>query len=150
MTPFQPQEPYDWTALLGLIKRAFAGMDGRIDPPSSFHHLTAQDLATHKGEVWVIGQPPRACVLLSPRPQSLYLGKLSVEPGHQGKGYARALIAKAHDRARALGLPMLELQSRVELIENHATFYALGFQQTGTTTHEGFDRPTSLVFTKVV
>lgn len=150
MTPFRPQEPYDWTALLGLIKRAFAGMEGRIDPPSSFHRLTVQDLATHPGEVWVIGKPPRACVLLTPKPEALYLGKLSVEPGHQGKGYARSLIAQAEIRARAMGLPMLELQSRVELIENHAMFYALGFQQTGTTAHEGFERPTSLVFTKAV
>ena len=37
MTPYQAVAPYDWPALLALIQAAFAGMDGRIDPPSSMH-----------------------------------------------------------------------------------------------------------------
>jgi GNAT superfamily N-acetyltransferase len=148
MTPFQPQEPYDWDALLALIKRAFASMEGRIDPPSSLHKMTAQDLATHPGEVWVMGTPPRACMVLTPKAHALRLGRLSVDPQWQRKGYAHILISHAEARARALGLPALELESRIELVENHALFFALGFEQTGATTHEGFDSPTSLVFTK--
>lgn len=148
MTPFQPQEPYDWDALLALIKRAFAGMEGRIDPPSSLYKMTARDLATHQGEVWVIGKPARACMVLTPKAHALYLGRLSVDPPWQRKGYAHILITYAETRARALGLPALELQSRIELVENHAIFFALGFEQTGATTHAGFDSPTSLVFTK--
>jgi GNAT superfamily N-acetyltransferase len=148
MTPFRPQEPYDWDALLGLIMRAFAGMEGRIDPPSSIYKTTAQDLANHPGEVWVIGNPPRACMVLTPKPHALHLGRLSVDPQWQRKGYAHILIAHAEARARKLGLPAVELQSRIELLENHALFFALGFEQTGATTHTGFDSPTSLVFTK--
>lgn len=148
MTPFRPQNPYDWTALLGLIQRAFAGMEGRIDPPSSMHRLTAADLEHHPGEVWVIGRPPIACVLLTPKGDALHIGKLSVDPAHQGQGLAKTLIAMAETRARALGLARLELQSRVELVENHAIFFALGFKQTETTAHPGYDHPTSLVFTK--
>lgn len=151
MTPFQPKEPYDWDALLALIKRAFAGMEGRIDPPSSLHKMTAQDLATHKGEVWVVGNPAaRACMVLTPKPHALHLGRLSVDPPWQGKGYAHILINHAEARARALGLPQLELQSRIELVENHAIFFALGFEQMGSTSHPGFDGPTSLVFTKTL
>jgi GNAT superfamily N-acetyltransferase len=148
MTPFQPKDPYQWEALLALIRRAFAGMEGRIDPPSSLHRITAQDLAQHEGEVWVIGRPARACMVLTPKPHALYLGRLSVDPPWQRKGYAHILITHAEERARALGLPALELQSRIELVENHAIFFALGFEQTGATTHPGFDSPTSLVFTK--
>ena len=148
MTPFQPKEPYDWDALLALIKRAFAGMEGRIDPPSSLNKMTAQDLAANEGEVWVIGQPPRACVVLTPKAHALYLGRLAVDPSYQRKGYAHILIDHAEARAHALGLPALELQSRIELVENHAIFFALGFEQTGATTHPGFHGPTSLVFTK--
>jgi GNAT superfamily N-acetyltransferase len=150
MTPFQPAEPYDWDALLALIKRAFAGMEGRIDPPSSLNNVTAQDLASYAGEVWVIGQPPRACMVLTPKPHALHLGRLSVDPPYQRKGYAHILINHAESRARALGLPVLELQSRIELVENHAIFFALGFKQVGATTHPGFAMPTSLVFTKQV
>ena len=36
-------------ALLALIQSEFAFMDGRIDPPSSMHRLTAADLAAAKG-----------------------------------------------------------------------------------------------------
>lgn len=150
MTPFQPTEPYDWDALFALIKRAFAGMEGRIDPPSSLHKRTAQDFANHPGEVWVLGKPARACMVLTAKPHALYLGRLSVDPRWQGKGYAHILIDHAKERARALGLPALELESRIELVENHAIFFALGFEQTGANTHPGFDSPTSLIFTKTL
>jgi GNAT superfamily N-acetyltransferase len=150
MKPFQPQEPYDWEALLALIRRAFAGMEGRIDPPSSILALSAQDLANHPGEIWVIGNAPRACIMLTPKPHALYLGRLAVDPLWRRKGYAHILINHAEARARKLGLPALELQSRIELVENHAMFFALGFEQTGATTHSGFNNPTSLVFTKKV
>ncbi len=150
MTPFQPKDPYDWTALLALMKRAFAGMEGRIDPPSSLHKMTAQDLARHQGEVWVVGRPARACMVLTPKPHALHLGRLSVDPPWQAKGYAHILIDHAKARARALGLPQLELQSRIELVENHAIFFALGFKQVGSTSHPGFEGPTSLVFIKAL
>jgi GNAT superfamily N-acetyltransferase len=150
MTPFQPSAPYDWDALFALIKRAFAGMEGRIDPPSSLYRMTPRDLANHPGEVWVIGRPARACMVLTRKPHTLHLGRLSVDQPWQGKGYAHILINHAETRARAMGLPALELQSRIELVENHAIFFALGFEQSSATTHEGFDSPTSLVFTKSV
>ena len=62
-------DPYDWQHLRDLLARAFAGMDGRIDPPSSLHHLMAGDIAAQAvtGEVWVIGAPAVACVFLKAR-----------------------------------------------------------------------------------
>jgi predicted N-acetyltransferase YhbS len=151
-TPFRAVDPYDWQALRDLIARAFAGMEGRIDPPSSLHRLTARDIGMQaaEGEVWVIGTPAVACVFLTPLPHALYLGKLAVDPTDQRKGHARALIALAEARAGQLDLPALELSTRIELVENHATFKALGFVQTASTAHAGFDRPTTLVFTKAL
>ncbi|MFN3825079.1 MAG: GNAT family N-acetyltransferase [Pseudorhodobacter sp.] len=148
MIPYQPRSPYDWPALLGLIQRAFAAMEGRVDPPSSMYRLTAADLEHHSGEIWVIGSPAIACVLLTIHDDALHIGKLSVDPARHRQGHAKTLIRLAETRARALGLPRLELQSRVELVENHAIFFALGFQQTETTAHPGYDHPTSLVFSK--
>jgi predicted GNAT superfamily acetyltransferase len=98
----------------------------------------------------VIGAPPVACVFLTPRPQALYVGKLAVAATERGRGHARALVTLAEARARSLGLPMLELQTRVELTENHATFRALGFVETGRTAHAGYDRPTSITFRRPV
>jgi GNAT superfamily N-acetyltransferase len=152
MSLHRASDPYDWAALLALIRDAFGPMEGRIDPPSSVHALTAMSLATQArtDEIWVIGEPPLACAILTPRPQSLYIGKLAVAGSVRRRGHARRLIALAGARARALGLPALELQSRVELTENHATFRALGFVQAGATAHPGYNRPTSLTFTKAV
>ena len=150
MKPQRAQDPFDWPHLRDLLARAFAGMEGRIDPPSSLHDLTAGDIAAQAvvGEVWVIGAPAVACVFLTPRAHSLYLGKLAVDPAVQRMGYGRRLIGVAEMRAHALGLPTLELSTRIELKENHAAFRALGFVQTGQSAHPGFDVPTTLNFTK--
>lgn len=142
----------DMTALMALIRRAFAGMEGRIDPPSSMHRLTLAAIADQAGagEVWAIGQPPVACLFLTPEPDALYLHKLAVDPGAQRRGHARRLIDVAVTRAQARGLPRLRLQTRVELTENHAAFHAMGFVQTAATAHPGYDRPTSLTFERAV
>jgi ribosomal protein S18 acetylase RimI-like enzyme len=137
----------DWPAIHALILRAFAGMEGRIDPPSSARDLTPEGLAQTPGEVWTLGH---ACVILTAKPDHLYIGKLAVDPAHQRQGLARALMTHAETRARALQLPELRLQTRIELGENHETFRALGFTETGRTAHEGFDRPTSITFAKAV
>jgi ribosomal protein S18 acetylase RimI-like enzyme len=138
----------DMTPVLALIRRAFAGMEGRINPPSSMHRLTLADIAAQAGagEVWAIGRPPVACLFLTPEPDALYLHKLAVDARAQGRGHARRLIDLAAARARARGLPRLRLQTRVELVENHAAFRAMGFTQTAATAHPGYDRPTSLTF----
>ena len=152
MIPSRAVDPYDWQALLDLIRSAFAYMEGRIDPPSSMQHLTAAGLAAQSqtAEIWVIGAPPVACVILTPKPGALYIGKLAVAEGHRGKGLARRLIDLAQDRAVALGLPVLELQTRVELASNQATFRALGFAEAGRTAHLGYARPTSITYRRSV
>ena len=138
--------PGDLGEVLPLLRAAFAGMEGRVDPPSSLHRLDAGTLERQAltSEIWGLGQPLEAVAVFTPQPDALYLGKIASRS--PGRGHARALIRQAEDRARALGLPRLRLQTRVELTENHATFAALGFAKTGETAHEGYDRPTSLTF----
>lgn len=152
MAPHRCLSPYDWPALLALIRDAFADMEGRIDPPSSMHALTAESIADQAAaaEVWAIGTPPLACVFLTERPEALYVGKLAVARGHRRQGLGSALIALAETRARALGKPWLELQTRVELTENQATFTAMGFAETGRSAHAGFARPTSITYRRAV
>lgn len=142
---------YDWAGVLDLIRSAFAGMEGRIDPPSSLHRLTAEGVAeqARSQEVWV-DAPLRACMFLTVKPGRLYLGKLAVDPNLQGRGLGRAMIEKAEERTCALGFSVLELETRVELVENHEVFRRLGFVETGRTAHPGFDRPTSITFRKQV
>lgn len=152
MTPRPCLPPFDAAPILRLLQDAFAFMEGRIDPPSSLRDLTEAAILAQAGagEVWVIGSPPLACVFLTPRPGALDLGKLAVAAPHRGQGHARAFVGLARMRALARGLPTLELQTRVELTENHAAFRALGFVEVARTAHPGFDRPTSVTFRQKV
>lgn len=153
MTPYRvAPDAACLTDLLALIRESFAYMDDRIDPPSSMHRLTVEDLSRNaaEGEIWAIGTPPLACVILTDKPDALYLGKMAVSKAARGQGLARALVDMAEARARERGLPVLELQTRVELVENHATFARLGFVETGRTAHAGYDRPTSITMRKVL
>lgn len=133
-------------AILDLLRAGFAYMDGRIDPPSSLHRMDVDDIRLHcqTGEVWTVGTPPLACMFLTYKPGGLYVGKLCVAEKARGRGLARALIGVAQGRAWALNLPVVELQARVELTENHTTFARLGFIEVGRTAHAGYDRPTSV------
>ncbi len=151
MTPRLAEDPALWPPILALLRQAFAYMDGRIDPPSSLRDLTPEALTRQArvGELWIIGAPV-ACVFLTPKPGALYVGKLAVAESHRGQGLARRLIDRAETRAREMGLPALELQTRVELVENQATFVAMGFREVGRTAHEGFARPTSITYRRAV
>ena len=151
MTPRLAKDPALWPPVLALLRQAFAYMEGRIDPPSSLRDLTPEALARQAvaGEIWIIGAPV-ACVFLTPKPGALYIGKLAVAESHREQGLARRLIDQAEARAREIGLPALELQTRVELVENQAAFLALVFQEVGRTAHKGYDRPTSITYRRAV
>jgi len=143
-----PPDFTDWERVRALILAAFASMEGRINPPSSALRLTAQSMKTdaEKGALLLAehGDDLVGCVFAQTKGDALYIGKLAVRPGLQGAGIGRKLVDAARSEARRLGLGMLELQTRVELIENHATFARMGFVKTGETAHDGFDRPTSI------
>ncbi len=147
----QPEDP-SLPVILDLVRRSFAFMDQRIDPPSSMHLMTVQTVAEQcaTGEVWSIGEPPCACMFLKERDGRLYLGKLAVDEGMRGKGLARRLVDLAAGRAAARGMAEIELETRMELVENHRTFERLGFRKVGEGTHAGYDRPTFIVMRKQI
>lgn len=152
-TPIQlsPDSPHI-PALLSLIQRAFAYMEARIDPPSSMHRLTEVSLRAQcgRGEIWIIGDPPVACVTLTDKGDHLYLGKLAVDASARGNGYARTLVDLAVTRAQFLGHSEIVLETRIELTENHATFAHMGFDKTREGAHDGYDRPTYIEMRKAL
>jgi GNAT superfamily N-acetyltransferase len=147
-----PADFSDYAALHALLTEAFSPMAGRIDPPSSLTCMSVDDLA-RKAEMEDLflkraANRPMACLFATPRGERYYLGKLAVAQDMRGRGLARTLVEAAEMRARGLGLTALELQTRVELTENHAVFAALGFVEAGRTCHPGYARPTSILFRK--
>jgi len=141
-----------WEDLLALILGAFAYMDGVIDPPSSAHRLTTVSLeAKAQAEIAYAameGQTLLGCIFCRPQIGSLYIGKLAVAQGFQGRGAGRLLLEKAEQLARERGLPELRLETRVELTGNHAAFARWGFVRTGEYAHPGFDRITAIEMRK--
>ncbi|MFK0166667.1 GNAT family N-acetyltransferase [Rhizobium sp. NPDC090279] len=143
-----------WDALLDLILTSFAYMNGRIDPPSSALALTPEILkAKAISEIAYIaleGEQLAGCIFCRPEAESLYVGKLAVLPAAQGKGIGKRLLVMAEATARKLCLKDLRLETRIELINNHATFTAWGFRKTAENRHAGFDRTTSIEMRKAI
>jgi N-acetylglutamate synthase-like GNAT family acetyltransferase len=138
----------DWEAVRTLIHEAFAYMEGRIEPPSSALRLTPQSMAADATDGALLlarsGSTLVGCVFVHPKEDALYIGKLAVQPRMHGRGIGKALVGAARAEARMLGLKALELQTRIELTENHAVFIKMGFVKTGETTHQGYARATSI------
>ena len=141
-----------WDELLGLIMRAFAPMDGVIDPPSSAHLLNPESLKdkAEREAVFLALQDGliAGCIFALERSADFYVGKLAVEPELQGQGIGRQLMQAVEDFARSRNTSAIELQTRIELTANHATFARLGFRETARTAHQGYDRPTSITMRK--
>lgn len=144
----------DWHQLLKLLRASFAYMDSRIDPPSSLKHMGIEELrAKAREESLILAEENGViigCAFAALRDDCVYVGKLAVASTARGKGVARALLEAAEAIARNNRRGFLELQTRVELIENHATFAALGFEKVGESAHAGYTRPTSITMRKPV
>jgi GNAT superfamily N-acetyltransferase len=87
---------------LALMREAFAYMDGIIDPPSSVHGLMLAALQATETEVWAIGRPVEACVVLRPKAPALHVGKLAVAALARRRRLGTILINSAEERAHAL------------------------------------------------
>ena len=102
------------------------------------------------GRVLVIGKPVIACVVATPLPHALYLGKIAVDPSMRGQGLVRTLIEKCEALAEDLGKNCLELQVRIELVQNEKMFAKLGFIKVSDDCHLGYDRVTEITMQKPV
>jgi len=142
----------DWSGLLDLLRSAYAFMAPRIDPPSSVLSLSATELEQKaRSEVLVVALDASrilGCAFAAVRQDCVYVGKLAVDESARRRGIARALMAAVERIALENSKAYLELETRIELTENHATFAALGFTKVAERAHPGFDRPTSITMRK--
>jgi phosphinothricin acetyltransferase len=138
--------------VLRLIQTSFAYMTGRIDPPSSMHQLTVSALAqmAKDSSVLALGDPVAACLVAKPLPHALYLGKIAIASDLRGRGVLRALLGRSEELARSLSLSRLELQVRIELVENQKIFGICGFVETARNAHPGYDRVTEITMQKLL
>ncbi|WP_282610391.1 GNAT family N-acetyltransferase [Pelagibius sp. Alg239-R121] len=144
----KPEDFDDWPELLDLLQESYAYMDSRIDPPSSLHRLDARSLAEKsRDEILILALEDKelaGCCFVKPAGDVLYVGKLAINPARQGQGIGRKLIDFSTRVAQQKGCEALELETRIELVENHRAFSAMGFRKTAETAHRGYNRPTSI------
>ncbi len=144
----------DWTGLLALLRSAYAYMESRIDPPSSLLRMDVEQLQEKASDEALIlafaGQRLVGCAFAGLREDCVYVGKLAVDAAARRRGVARKIVQAAETLARENARPFVELETRIELTENHETFAALGFSKVGESAHPGFDGPTSITMRKPV
>ena len=147
-----PADFADWTALLALLRDAFAYMESRIDPPSSLREMGIAELRAKAASESLIVAVDEAglvgCAFAALKPDCVYVGKLAVAERARGRGIARRIVDVAESIARDNGRQFLELRTRIELVENHRAFAALGFAKVGETAHPGYGRATSITMRK--
>ncbi|MGH6763279.1 MAG: GNAT family N-acetyltransferase [Phyllobacterium sp.] len=90
------------------------------------------------------------CAFLAEKENHFYLGKLAVSPEAHGRNIGRALLTQVENHAVTRGKPVLELQTRIELISNHRIFKRFDFQKTQETAHPDYDGPTSITMRKAL
>ena len=144
----------DWQALLDLLHEAFEFQNARINPPSSLYKLDVKSIAQKARDeklflAWQ-GKQLVGCVFARKQQDSVYIGKLAIKHEFQGLGIGKQLMAEAQGYAKDCGYREVELQVRIELIENQKTFTKMGFTETQRTTHAGFSQPTSVTMNKLL
>jgi GNAT superfamily N-acetyltransferase len=138
----------DWHELHSLVTAAYAYMHGRIDPPSSLLTMTPSDFEQKAADehlivAWRDGRLV-GCVFCAPAESWLYIGKFAVAPGLQRSGVGRLLIDASRRFAEEAGLGGLELDTRIELTENHRAFGRLGFVEVAKRSHPGYTKVTCI------
>jgi GNAT superfamily N-acetyltransferase len=122
----------DAESLVRLINLAFVAESpyvhgNRIDLPGVLEFFS-------KGEFFVLRNPETlvGCVFVGCEGRDGYVGLLSVDPAHQGKGLGTALMSAAEQACRAAGRSRVQLRfinQRNDLLR----FYArLGYRDCGT------------------
>ena len=149
-----PQEFTQWVGLLELLHAAFAYQNDRIDPPSSLYKLDAQSLAqkAHEETLFLATENGAlvGCAFAVVKPGCVYVGKFAVWPARQGQGIGRSLMQEVESFAQTTGKSVMELETRIELVENHKTFASFGFVKTAEHAHAGYTRTTFITMQKAL
>ena len=106
----RPMTLADADAVAALIRAAFAAIAVPLDPAPSALHVTGDTVRTHLagggGAVWE-EDGLRGGLLWAPQGNALYLGRLAVAPGWQGRGIASDAAAAVVDWLVGEGVPVV-------------------------------------------
>ncbi|HEY8597911.1 MAG TPA: GNAT family N-acetyltransferase [Thermomicrobiales bacterium] len=114
-----------------IMIAAFEEYRGVLEPPSSTHQETVEDVRrafdTGGAVLAWISDEAVGSARFQPRPDYLYVGRVSTLPKWRGRGIASALMTFLEGHARTLGLPEIRVEVRLSLPSNVALYRRLGF-----------------------
>jgi ribosomal protein S18 acetylase RimI-like enzyme len=142
MTPrIRPGTEGDVEAVAEIVERAYEGyvkeIGGRPAPMDADYGKTVREGTLFVAE---IEGAVAGAIVLVPEGEHLKVDNVAVEPGRQGGGIGRALLAFAEERARALGLDELRLFTHVMMTRNQRIYGLLGYTEVERRSENGFER----------
>lgn len=144
----------DIPTLVTLVHAAFEEYRGQLEPPSGAHNETPetfrQALQTGYAALALVNDEAVGCVFYHQEGEHLYLGRLSVLRPFRRYGVGQALTEYVEQRARALGLPRVQLGVRTALPHLQAYYARLGYRVVRYEAHQGYTAPTYVVMEKQV
>jgi ribosomal protein S18 acetylase RimI-like enzyme len=128
-------------AIAQIVEEAYRHYIPRIGKPPG-PMLDDYAARVSEGVVWVIeeGGAIAGIIVLLPGPDHLLLDNIAVAPARQGSGLGRRLLAFAEAEAARRGYREIRLYTHQTMTENQRLYAAIGYQETGRGTEDGYDR----------
>jgi ribosomal protein S18 acetylase RimI-like enzyme len=125
----RPARPEEAGEAAALVQRAYGHYPERIGRrPSPMDD--DYDALTAAGELWLLHDERLAgLIVLRSVDEHLLVDNIAVDPGRQGEGLGRALLAFAEGEAVRRGLDQLRLYTNVLMTENIALYSRLGWRE---------------------
>jgi len=129
----------DLAEIRALIAAAYARYRDRMDKPPA-PVLTDYTDAIAAGQVWVLGDPVTAVLVLVPEQDGMLVENVAVSPAAQGAGLGRRLMEFAEQQAMSCGLGRMTLYTNEVMTENLAIYARLGYRETARRGDHGYRR----------
>lgn len=90
-----------------------------------------------RGQVWIaeLGTEPVGILIMEDAPNHMLIYSVAVEPGHQGKGLAKAILGRAEQIAYSESKPELRLYTNQKMRANLRLYSSCGFIEFGCRPH---------------
>lgn len=126
-TTIRPATPSDAAALTECIKAAYADYSRTLPDLPAVSEGVTEDIA--ENIVWVVLVENKLAGGISLRQDNMFLHvqNVAVDPEHAGQGLGTALMAKAEEECRRLGLHEMRLATHVGMKGNVALYQHLGW-----------------------
>ncbi|HEX2128245.1 MAG TPA: GNAT family N-acetyltransferase [Solirubrobacterales bacterium] len=120
--------PGEGATVLDLVRRAFEHYVPRIGSRPRPMDEDYGEFA-RRGELWVLGDPIAAALVLQDADDHLWLDVVAVEPSHQGAGLGGKLLRFAEEEATRRGHSEVRLLTHELMSENRAIYGEIGYEE---------------------